>query len=113
MIGRYFLDVAIEGLELRCFYIDRVDEESNRAILELLEVDILSQEVLDRRRVIKARPIVRPFLAAYLWSLGAKVLRAREFPPPGHRVIRDTPVITLLVGNSRALSASPELTLGA
>jgi len=32
-------------------------------------------------------------LAAYLWSLGAKVLRAREFPPPGHRVIRDTPVI--------------------
>lgn len=31
-------------------------------------------------------------LVAYLWSLGAKVLRAREFPPPGHRVIRDTPV---------------------
>lgn len=32
-------------------------------------------------------------LAAYLWSVGAKVLRAREFPLPGHRVIRDTPVI--------------------
>jgi hypothetical protein len=30
--------------------------------------------------------------AAYLWSLGAKVIRAGEFPPPGHRVIRDTPV---------------------
>ena len=31
--------------------------------------------------------------AAYLWSLSAKVLRAREFPPPGHRVIRDTPAV--------------------
>ena len=31
--------------------------------------------------------------AVYLWSLGAKVLRARQFPPPGSRVIRDTPVI--------------------
>jgi hypothetical protein len=31
--------------------------------------------------------------AAYLWSLGAKVIRAGEFPPPGYRVIRDTPVI--------------------
>jgi hypothetical protein len=31
--------------------------------------------------------------AVYLWSLGTKVLRAGEFPPPGHRVIRDTPVI--------------------
>jgi len=31
--------------------------------------------------------------AAYLWSLGAKVLRAGEFPPPGYRVTRDTPVI--------------------
>ena len=29
--------------------------------------------------------------AVYLWSLGAKVLRARQFPPPGYRVIRDTP----------------------
>lgn len=31
--------------------------------------------------------------AVYLWSLGAKVLRARQFPPPEYRVIRDTPVI--------------------
>lgn len=31
--------------------------------------------------------------AAYLWSLGAKVLCSREFPPPGSRVIRDTPII--------------------
>jgi hypothetical protein len=31
--------------------------------------------------------------AVYLWSLGVKALRAREFPPPGYRVIRDTPVI--------------------
>ena len=31
--------------------------------------------------------------AVYLWSLGAKVLRAQQFPPPGYRVIRDTPII--------------------
>jgi hypothetical protein len=45
--------------------------------------------------------------AAYLWSLGAKVLRAREFPPPGSRVIRDTPVIEgqAAVRRGRALRA--------
>jgi hypothetical protein len=32
--------------------------------------------------------------AIYLWSLGTKVLQGREFPPPGYRVVRDTPVIT-------------------
>ncbi|MGH7571407.1 MAG: hypothetical protein ACREMK_06140 [Gemmatimonadota bacterium] len=31
-------------------------------------------------------------LAFYLWSLGGKVLRAGQFPPPGYRVIRDTPI---------------------
>ena len=33
-------------------------------------------------------------LAVYLWALGGKVIRAREFPPPGLRVIRDTPIVT-------------------
>jgi hypothetical protein len=32
-------------------------------------------------------------LAAYLWSLGSSVVRTRQFPPPGSRVIRDTPVV--------------------
>jgi hypothetical protein len=40
--------------------------------------------------VLSAPPLA---FAIYLWSLGAKVLRARQFPPPGYRVIRDTPVI--------------------
>jgi hypothetical protein len=31
--------------------------------------------------------------AAYLWSFGAKVVRARAFPPPGHRTIRDAPAL--------------------
>lgn len=31
--------------------------------------------------------------AVYLWLLGARVMRAQQFPPPGVRVIRDTPVI--------------------
>lgn len=30
--------------------------------------------------------------ALYLWSFGAKVMAAREFPPPGQGVARDTPV---------------------
>jgi hypothetical protein len=36
-----------------------------------------------------------PLLAcgAYLWSLADKVQSARMFPPPGFRVIRDTPVV--------------------
>ena len=33
-------------------------------------------------------------LAVYLWSFGAKVASAREFPPPGHRVVRDARVLT-------------------
>ena len=33
-------------------------------------------------------------LAVYLWSLGARVVRVREFPPPGLRVIRDTAIVT-------------------
>lgn len=32
-------------------------------------------------------------LAVYLWSLGGKVMRAQRFPPPGHRVYRDTPIL--------------------
>ena len=31
--------------------------------------------------------------AIYLWLLGARVLRAQQFPPPRFRVIRDTPVV--------------------
>jgi hypothetical protein len=41
--------------------------------------------------VVLSAPLVG--FAVYLWSLGAKVLCARQFPPPGYRVIRDTPVI--------------------
>ena len=33
-------------------------------------------------------------VAVYLWLFGAKVLRAQQFPPPGVRVIRDTPVVS-------------------
>lgn len=41
--------------------------------------------------VLLAAPLIA--FAVYLWLLGAKVLRAQQFPPPGFRVIRDTPVI--------------------
>jgi hypothetical protein len=42
--------------------------------------------------------------AVYLWSLGAKVLRAQQFPPPGYRVIRDTPLIRGQTAVSRGRS---------
>jgi hypothetical protein len=32
--------------------------------------------------------------AIYVWTLAKKIIRAREFPPPGLRVLRDTPIIT-------------------
>ncbi len=32
--------------------------------------------------------------AAYLWRLGGKVVLAQAFPPPGMRVVRDTPILT-------------------
>ena len=31
--------------------------------------------------------------AIYFWLLGKKVLLAQQFPPPGYRVIRDTPIV--------------------
>ena len=31
--------------------------------------------------------------ATHLWSVSGRVLRAQQFPPPGHRVIRDTPIL--------------------
>lgn len=46
--------------------------------------------------VLLTTVLAAPLLAfsAYLWWLGEKVVRAREYPPPGLRVIRDTPIIT-------------------
>jgi hypothetical protein len=32
-------------------------------------------------------------LAIYLWRIAARVLAAQQFPPPGMRVVRDTPVL--------------------
>jgi len=46
-----------------------------------------------------ALPIIG--FALYLWSFGARVMRARRFPPPGQRVIRDTPVLEGASGLAR------------
>lgn len=40
---------------------------------------------------ILSAPVIA--FAIYFWLLGARVLRAQQFPPPGFRVIRDTPVV--------------------
>jgi hypothetical protein len=62
---------------------------------------ILAEPAASAQRVkvaflLLAALVLAPLLAfaAYLWSFGTKVLRASEFPPPGLRVVRDTPVIT-------------------
>jgi hypothetical protein len=46
--------------------------------------------------LLLAALLVAPLLAfaTYVWSIGGRVIRAREFPPPGLRVMRDTPVTT-------------------
>ena len=41
--------------------------------------------------VLLLAPIVA--IAAYLSSLGRRAARAQEYPPPGFRVLRDTPII--------------------
>ena len=41
--------------------------------------------------LLVASPIA---FAVYLWSVGTRILRAGEFPPPGVRVIRDTPILS-------------------
>jgi hypothetical protein len=40
---------------------------------------------------ISAPPLA---MAGWLWAIARRVLRAGRFPPPGQRVIRDTPVLT-------------------
>jgi hypothetical protein len=32
--------------------------------------------------------------AAYIWLLGVRVMQAQQFPPPGLRVLHDTPVLS-------------------
>jgi hypothetical protein len=49
--------------------------------------------------VFSAVPLVA--FAIYLWSFAASVLRARQFPPPGYRVIRDTRIVFGQAATSR------------
>jgi hypothetical protein len=39
---------------------------------------------------------VAPLLAfaVYVWRIGARILEAGQFPPPGLRVVRDTAIVT-------------------
>jgi len=41
--------------------------------------------------VLLSAPVLA--FAVYLWTYGAAILRAQQCPPPGYRVIRDTPVL--------------------
>jgi hypothetical protein len=42
-------------------------------------------------------------LAWYLWRLGHRIRRAGAFPPPGFKVVRDTPVETGQAARRRAV----------
>ena len=42
--------------------------------------------------VLVLAPLVA--LTVWLWSVGRRAIRAREFPPPGLRIIRDTVILT-------------------
>ena len=61
----------------------------------------LSSEPAETARRVELAIYVSAFIvsapviafAIYFWLLGARVLRAQQFPPPGFRVIRDTPVV--------------------
>jgi hypothetical protein len=55
------------------------------------------EQLVDRVRLflsVVAAVLSLPLVAfaAYLWSTGTKVVTAQALPPPGQRVIRDTPV---------------------
>jgi hypothetical protein len=62
----------------------------------LLAEPATSAERISLMLLLVAALLLTPLLgfAAYLWSLGGRILRAKEFPPPGLHVIRDTRVIT-------------------
>jgi hypothetical protein len=53
----------------------------------------LQRLVLVSRIAAAALALPMSAFALYLWAFGARVMRAGRFPPPGQRVIRDTPVL--------------------
>jgi hypothetical protein len=55
-----------------------------------------SRQKLESVVALLAALVSLPLLgfAAYLWSFGGRVLRARQFPPPGRRSIGAPPVCT-------------------
>jgi hypothetical protein len=56
------------------------------------DLEARSRIVLGVMAFLLGAPLVG--LAAYLWRLGGRVVRAAQFPPPGTRVVRNTPIVT-------------------
>ncbi len=77
------------------------------ALIMLLQLnqDTLKTWIVDHKEYLVAHPEVVAFVffvfmlpllggAVYLWRFASRVIAARRFPPPGMRVIRDTPVLS-------------------
>ena len=85
VVGAFVGAVLIVGFErYRAPLLDWLLSEPDELAARVMVVFLLAAALL-------SAPLVG--FAVYLWSLGAKVLHAGEFPPPGYGVIRDTPVI--------------------
>jgi hypothetical protein len=50
-----------------------------------------AKQVLSVSILVLSVPVIT--FAIYFWLLGKKVLLAQQFPPPGYRVILDTPIV--------------------
>ena len=53
--------------------------------------DVRLRIVLAAVTLLTAGPVLG--VAGYLWHLGRRIVRVERYPPPGFRVVRDTPVV--------------------
>ena len=78
-----FIGSAVEQGERAEFDIDGADDETHAARPEPRKIDIFAQQILDRARIIEARPLMRPPLAILSGSKPSRMEEARNAPERG------------------------------